>query len=136
MFCVCLFTPQLLVKFLAIVATVCASNPWVLIPATLITVTFLLLRTYYLKTSRELKRLEAVGEFINPRHSCMRVTVVVLCVCVCYRSSSFSICLYPQTTILTGLSLDFDSLIFEKTSVQKLKSQYANESASREGTCC
>ena len=58
----CLFVAQLLVQFVAILATVCASNPWVLIPTSVIVVVFLLLRAYYLKNSREIKRLEAVGE--------------------------------------------------------------------------
>ena len=55
--------PQLLVNFLGVVVTVCAANPWVLIPAVVIMTSFFLLRTYYLKTSREIKRLESVGEF-------------------------------------------------------------------------
>ena len=49
-------------QLLAVLATVCVSNPWVLIPTSLIVVVFLLLRAYYLKNSREIKRLEAVGE--------------------------------------------------------------------------
>lgn len=49
-------------QLLAVLVTVCVSNPWVLIPTSLIVVVFLLLRAYYLKNSREIKRLEAVGE--------------------------------------------------------------------------
>ena len=63
---------------------------------------------------------------INPRRACAMVTVVVLCVylsvclSVCYRSSCFSVRLHLQPTILRGFSLDFDSWIFGKPSVQKL----------------
>ena len=53
--------PQLLLRFIAIIITAIVSNPWVLIPASVIIVLFVVMRTYYLKTSREIKRLEAVG---------------------------------------------------------------------------
>ena len=41
--------------------TAAVSNYWVLIPAFLVITIFLALRWYYLKTSREVKRLEAIG---------------------------------------------------------------------------
>ena len=50
-----------MVRFLAIMVTTAVSNYWVLIPAFLIITIFLALRWYYLKTSREIKRLEAIG---------------------------------------------------------------------------
>ena len=37
------------------------SNYWVLIPAILVMTIFLALRWYFLRTSREIKRLEAIG---------------------------------------------------------------------------
>ena len=40
------------------------GNPYVLIPAAAIVVGFVSLRWYYLKTSRDIKRLEAIGESI------------------------------------------------------------------------
>ena len=54
---------QLLLRFLAIILTAAASNYWVLIPAFLVMAVFLFFRWYYLKTSREIKRLEAIGRF-------------------------------------------------------------------------
>ena len=42
--------------------TAAVSNYWVLIPAFLVITIFLALRWYYLKTSREIKRLEAIGK--------------------------------------------------------------------------
>ena len=63
--------PQLLIKYVAIVVTVCVVNPWLLIPAGLMMLCFLLFRAYYLKNSREIKRLEAVGE--------MKVVFLMLC---------------------------------------------------------
>ena len=57
---------QLVLRFLAIIVTACVSNPWILIPAAVIMICFILLRTYYLKTSRDIKRLEAVGQSHPP----------------------------------------------------------------------
>ena len=57
---------QLLLRFLAIILTAAASNYWVLIPAFLVMAVFLFFRWYYLKTSREIKRLEAIGRFQVP----------------------------------------------------------------------
>ena len=57
---------QLLLRFLAIILTAAASNYWVLIPAFLVMAVFLFFRWYYLKTSREIKRLEAIGKFQVP----------------------------------------------------------------------
>ena len=56
-------TLQLLLRFLAIMVTAAVSNYWVLIPAVLVMTIFLAFRWYYLKTSREIKRLEAIGMF-------------------------------------------------------------------------
>jgi ATP-binding cassette subfamily C (CFTR/MRP) protein 4 len=47
---------------LAIIATATASNVWLILPAILIIVTFVLLRWYYLKAARDVKRLEAIGK--------------------------------------------------------------------------
>ena len=54
-------TLQLFLRFLAIMVTAVVSNYWVLIPAVLVMTIFLALRWYFLKTSREIKRLEAIG---------------------------------------------------------------------------
>ena len=53
---------QFLIQLLGTLVTVCVSNPWVLIPTSIIVVIFLFLRAYFLKNSREIKRLEAIGE--------------------------------------------------------------------------
>ena len=58
-----LYLSQLLLRFLAIILTAAASNYWVLIPAFVVMAVFLFFRWYYLKTSREIKRLEAIGRF-------------------------------------------------------------------------
>jgi ATP-binding cassette subfamily C (CFTR/MRP) protein 4 len=63
----------LLLRFLAIIITACVSNPWVLIPALIIMACFVLLRTYYLKTSRDIKRLEAVAR--SPLYSHISTTL-------------------------------------------------------------
>ena len=40
--------------------------------------------------------------YLNPRHACARVTVIVLCVCACVHSSCFSVHLHGQPMIVTG----------------------------------
>ena len=50
-----------MLRFLAIILTAAASNYFLLIPAFLVIIIFLAVRWYYLKTSREVKRLEAIG---------------------------------------------------------------------------
>ncbi len=66
---------QLLLRFFAIILTASSSNPWIFIPAAVVIVAFLALRSYYLKTSRDVKRLEAIGD-----HAAMSelLTVVAL----------------------------------------------------------
>ena len=59
--CVDILFPQLLLRCLAIVVTAITINAWVMIPAFLLLSVFLAIRWYYLKTSRDIKRLEAVG---------------------------------------------------------------------------
>ena len=56
---------QLLTRFLAILITAAAANFWVLPPAVVVIVVFLVLRWYYLKTARDVKRLEAIGKQSN-----------------------------------------------------------------------
>ena len=56
-----IFFQQLLLRCLAIVVTAVTINAWVVIPAFLLLSVFLAVRWYYLKTSRDIKRLEAVG---------------------------------------------------------------------------
>ena len=53
---------QLLLRFLAIVTTAAAANAYIVIPVVFVIVVFLCLRWYYLKTSRDVKRLEAICE--------------------------------------------------------------------------
>ncbi len=43
--------------------TASSSNPWVFIPAVVVMAALLVLRWYYLKTSRAVKRLEAIGDY-------------------------------------------------------------------------
>ena len=56
---------QLLLKFVAILVTAAYSNVYVIIPAFFIVVIFLVFRWYYLKTSRDVKRLEAIGMHVG-----------------------------------------------------------------------
>ena len=92
---VLLCSSQLLLRFLAIILTAAASNYWVFIPAFLVIAVFLFFRWYYLKTSREIKRLEAIGRF---QVSSLRNKVVWddrLFTCGKHRFSLFSPSLLP-----------------------------------------
>ena len=42
--------------------TAASANPWVTIPVVVLAVIFFTLRQYFLKTAREIKRLEAIGK--------------------------------------------------------------------------
>ena len=48
---------------MAILVVVCLVNWWLLIPTGIVAVLLFLLRDLFLHTSRELKRIEAIGEF-------------------------------------------------------------------------
>ena len=52
---------QLAMRFVAILVTAIASNPYLPIVIAALIVFFLGFRWYYLKTARDVKRLEAVG---------------------------------------------------------------------------
>ena len=39
-----------------------AANPYIFIPVVFVIAAFLVLRWYYLRTGRDIKRLEAIGE--------------------------------------------------------------------------
>ena len=52
---------QLSLRFLSSILTAAVANLWVFIPAVVIIALFLALRRYYLKTARDIKRLESIG---------------------------------------------------------------------------
>ncbi len=52
---------QLFVRFLFILITSIVANPWVAIVVAVVMVAFVFVRWYYLKTARDVKRLEAIG---------------------------------------------------------------------------
>ena len=52
---------QLLTRILAIVITALIANPYMLIVVVILFIIFISLRWYYLKTARDIKRLEALG---------------------------------------------------------------------------
>ena len=56
---------QLLLRCLAIIITAAAANPYIVIAAVFLIVAFLSVRWYYLKTSRDVKRLEAICEYVS-----------------------------------------------------------------------
>ena len=59
MIVICLF--QLVVRTLAIIITAIAANPYTVISVFFLLLTFVGMRWYYLKTGRDIKRLEALG---------------------------------------------------------------------------
>ncbi len=52
---------QLVLRFIVILLVACIANYWIIIPAAILVTFFVIMRWYYLKTSREIKRLEAIG---------------------------------------------------------------------------
>lgn len=86
-------SPQIMLQFLSIMIVSGAANAYLFIVMVFVIVAFILLRSYYLRTSREVKRLEAVGKYtlkhaftdqygycIPTRHqrSCVRTLIPVL----------------------------------------------------------
>ena len=47
---------------IGIVIVSCVINPWVVLAAVPLAVIFVLLRSFYLRTSRDVKRIEGAGE--------------------------------------------------------------------------
>lgn len=56
---------QIGLALLGIIIVVAIVNPWLMIPTCLIGVIFYLLRIFYLRTSRNVKRLEGVSKYID-----------------------------------------------------------------------
>lgn len=54
--------PQNILIVIGSIALAAIVNPYFLLPVTILTVVFLFIRKVYLKTSKELKRFEAIGE--------------------------------------------------------------------------
>ena len=54
--------PQCTLLILGIVLVAGVVNPWVFIPTVPLGVLFVIIRKYYLKTSRSIKRLEGTSE--------------------------------------------------------------------------
>ncbi len=77
---------QLLLRFFTIILTASSSNPWVFIPAVVVMTALLALRWYYLKTSRDVKRLEAIGDYADMselEYMWWKYTLVMHCVVIC-----------------------------------------------------
>ena len=56
---------QLILRFMDIIVVAAVALPYILIPLPFILVLFLVIRWYFLKTSRAVKRLEAIGKSIE-----------------------------------------------------------------------
>ena len=54
---------QLASRCFAVVVTTLVANWWTILPAGVLLVGFLFVRWYFLKSAREIKRLEAVGMY-------------------------------------------------------------------------
>ena len=59
-----LFPTKIMLHFVSIMIVSGVANYWIFLPMVFVIVAFVMLRSYYLRTSREMKRLEAVGEYI------------------------------------------------------------------------
>lgn len=57
---------QIGLTVVGIIAVVAIVNPWLLVPTMIVAVIFSFMRSFYLKTARNVKRLEGVSKlFIN-----------------------------------------------------------------------
>ena len=56
-----IYTFQVILRFTAMLLTNTIANVWIIIPTCLFVGALLFLRLYQMKTSREIKRLEAIG---------------------------------------------------------------------------
>ena len=70
-----LLTTQIMTKFFAVLIVAGIANWYIFIPVAFVIVAFLFVRWYFLKAGREMKRLEAIGQF----------SIVLYCV-LCYWS--------------------------------------------------
>jgi len=55
---------QLLLAAFSIVVVASVANYWLIIPAVFVVVSLLLLRHYFLHSSRNIQRLEATGDYL------------------------------------------------------------------------
>ncbi len=56
---------QLFIRFLAVLMLAIVANYYLVIVAVILVVIFVIFRWYYLKTARDVKRLEAIGIFMH-----------------------------------------------------------------------
>ena len=75
----CYYVLQLQVRVLAVIATAASANGYIVIAAIAVLVVFLSVRWYYLRTSRQIKRLEAIGIIIPTQ--CIAVSCSMFAVC-------------------------------------------------------
>lgn len=54
---------QIFLALLGILVVLCIVNPWYLLATAVLMIIFYYLRSFYLKTSRDVKRLEAISEY-------------------------------------------------------------------------
>ena len=59
----CLSCPQVFLQILGVIAVAASAIPWILVPVAPLLVAFLFLRRYFLRTSRDIKRLESTSRF-------------------------------------------------------------------------
>ena len=58
----CLSCPQVFLQILGVIAVAAAAIPWILVPVAPLLIAFLFLRRYFLRTSRDIKRLESTSK--------------------------------------------------------------------------
>ena len=70
---------QLAMRFLATIITVMFAIVYMIIVVTLLLVLLVGMRWYYIKTARDVKRLEALGQLRCSLMSCVTVLTVICC---------------------------------------------------------
>ena len=54
-----------MLEFVSVLLIAVAASYIVIVPTIIVMILFLFMRAYYIKTARDIKRLEAIGMFVN-----------------------------------------------------------------------
>jgi hypothetical protein len=98
---------------LGVIVVVAVVNYWMLIPTVVMLFLFFMLRTYYIATSRSIKRLEGISKLIVFLWFTLYLTPIV-CIVYLYKNYCFKFsCLFmSHIPYLLGFGEDDDVLVF------------------------
>ncbi len=86
-------------QIIGVIAVASSVIPWILIPVIPLLIAFLFLRRYFLRTSRDVKRIESTSKCLHFSLVFSNVSSEHLC-CVSCKSSLVLTCLFLQLEVL------------------------------------